>query len=53
MLLALLSKVHHLLRWLVCSLFNDAFSVTRLYSVDDKNVNEDELEKIWSEEGMA
>jgi hypothetical protein len=30
----------HWVGWLVGSLFNDAFSVTRLYSVDDRTISE-------------
>jgi hypothetical protein len=33
---------------LVGSLFNEAFSVTRLYSVNNRIIaNDDELERIW------
>jgi hypothetical protein len=32
--------------WLVGSLFNDSYSVTTLYSVDDRMINDDELERI-------
>jgi hypothetical protein len=36
----------------VGSLFYDAFSVTRLYSIDDW-VNDGELQRMWQEAVMA
>jgi hypothetical protein len=36
-----------LVGWLLGSLFNNAFSVRRLYSVDDRMISECELERIW------
>jgi hypothetical protein len=47
-------KVHFVKVWLVCSLFNDAFTVTGLYSIGDRaKENDDELKRIWWEAVMA
>jgi hypothetical protein len=41
--------------WVGSFLFNDPFPLTRLYSVDDRMVNDDddELERIWKEAAIA